>query len=59
MEPRVRPNIEEFLRVCNGLLEYLTDEECEEMACIKEFSKPLPSATRSLQVAMNLSRRSW
>jgi hypothetical protein len=37
MEPRVRPDIEEFLRVCNGLLQYLTDEECEEMACIVYF----------------------
>lgn len=37
MEPYKRPDLEEFLRVCDGLTQYLTDEECEEIACIVYF----------------------
>jgi hypothetical protein len=37
MEPRMRQDLEEFLRICDGLIQYLTDEECEEMACIVYF----------------------
>jgi len=28
------PELEEFMRVCDALIQYLTDEECEEIACI-------------------------
>jgi len=31
------PEIEEFMRVCHVLIQYLTDEECEQMACILYF----------------------
>ena len=28
------PESEEFMRLCHVLIQYLTDEECEQMACI-------------------------
>lgn len=28
------PDLKEFLRVCDRLIQYLTDEECEEIACV-------------------------
>ena len=31
------PESEEFMRVCHVLIQYLTDEECEQMACILYF----------------------
>lgn len=31
------PEIEEFMRVCHVLLQYLTDEDGEQMACILYF----------------------
>lgn len=34
MESYLPPEHEEFMRVCDALIQYLTDEECEEMACI-------------------------
>jgi hypothetical protein len=37
MEPRLPPEIEEFMWVCHVLIQYLTDEEREQMACILYF----------------------
>jgi hypothetical protein len=37
MEPYMRKDMEEFLRVCDCLIQYLTNEECEEISCILYF----------------------
>ena len=37
MEPYIRPDMEELLRICNGLIRYLSDEEGEDIACIVVF----------------------
>lgn len=37
MEPYLPPEIEEFMHVCDALIQYLTDEECKQMACILYF----------------------
>ena len=37
MEPHLPSEIEEFMRVCHVLIQYLTDEECEQTACILYF----------------------
>ena len=34
MNPYLRPDLEEFLRICDCLTQYMADEECEEIACI-------------------------
>ena len=33
MEPYQRPEFEEFLRVCDALMQYLNDDEGEELVC--------------------------
>jgi hypothetical protein len=33
MDP-LRMNMKEFLQICDRLTQYLTDEECEDIACI-------------------------
>ena len=37
MNENLPPEIEEFMRVCHVLIQYLADEECEQMACILYF----------------------
>ena len=45
MEPQLPSEIEEFIRACHVLIQYLTGEECEQMACILYFvrQKTVPS----------------
>ena len=40
MEPDLPPEIEEFMRVCDVLIQYLTDEEGEPMVYILYFVRP-------------------
>jgi hypothetical protein len=37
MEPQLPSEIEEFIRACHVLIQYLTGEEREQMACILYF----------------------
>jgi len=37
MEPEMRSDMREFMRVCDCLIQYMTDEECEDIACIVYF----------------------
>jgi tRNA A58 N-methylase Trm61 len=37
MQPYLPPDLEEFMRVCAALIPYLTDQECEEVACVMYF----------------------
>jgi hypothetical protein len=34
MDPLRRSDMKEFLQICDRLTQYLTDEECEDIACI-------------------------
>ena len=37
MEAYMRLDIEEFLRICDCLIQYMTDEEVDEIECIMVF----------------------
>jgi hypothetical protein len=34
MDPFLRADMKEFLQICDRLAHYLTEEECEDLACI-------------------------